>query len=96
VVARATGDPALRGLPHAGAAALLGAVAGGAAGSWVSRALGADPVPDGVPQALGAGVVAGATALGVGLAVMMVTARTPLAAAWRGLRTSARQEVHSG
>jgi hypothetical protein len=40
--------------------------------------------------------VAGATALGVGLAVMMVTARTPLAAAWRELRTSARQEVHSG
>ena len=96
VVARAAGGRALRGVPHAGGAALLGAVLGGAAGSWAGRALGADPVPDGVPAAVGAGAVAGVAALGVGLAVMMVAARAPLTTAWRELRTSGRQEVGSG
>jgi putative peptidoglycan lipid II flippase len=63
---------------------------------WVSRILDADPVPDGVLTAVGAGVPAGATALVVGLAVMMVVARAPLATAWRELRSSGRQEVHGG
>jgi putative peptidoglycan lipid II flippase len=96
MVARAAGVAALRGLPRAGGAALLGAVLGGGAGWWVSRALGADPVPDGVLAAVAAGVPAGAAALAVGLAVMMVGARAPLAAAWRELRSSGRQEVHGG
>jgi putative peptidoglycan lipid II flippase len=96
VAARSAGGPALRGLPQAGGAALLGALLGGAAGWWVSRILGADPVPDGVLQALAAGLPAGATAMVVGLAVMMVVARAPLATAWRELRSSGRQEVHGG
>jgi putative peptidoglycan lipid II flippase len=96
VVARAAGAPALRGLPRAGGAALLGAVLGGAAGWGVSRALGADPVPEGVLAAVGTGVLAATTTLVVGLAVMMVAARAPLATAWRELRSSGRQEVHGG
>jgi putative peptidoglycan lipid II flippase len=97
VVARAAGAPALRGLPRSGAAALLAALVGGGAGWSVSRALGADPVPgDGVLAAVGVGALAGATALVVGLAVMMVAARAPLATAWRELRSSGRQEVHGG
>jgi putative peptidoglycan lipid II flippase len=96
VLARTAGPPALRGLPQAGGAALLGAVVGGAAGWWVSRVLGADPVPDGVLAAVGSGVSAAAAALVVGLAVMMVAARAPLATAWRELRSSGRQEVRGG
>jgi putative peptidoglycan lipid II flippase len=96
VVARAAGPSAMRGLPQVGGAALLGSALGGAAGWWVSRVLGADPVPDGVPAALSAGVAAGSTALVAGLAVMMVAARAPLATAWRELRSSGRQEVHGG
>jgi putative peptidoglycan lipid II flippase len=96
VVARTAGAPALRGLPQAGGAALLGAVLGGAAGWWISRVLGADPVPDGVVAAIGTGISAAAAALVVGLAVMMVAARAPLATAWRELRSSGRQEVHGG
>ena len=96
VVARTAGAPALRGLPQAGGAALLGAVLGGAAGWWISRALGADPVPDDVLAAVGTGIPAAAAALVVGLAVMMGAARAPLATAWRELRSSGRQEVHGG
>jgi putative peptidoglycan lipid II flippase len=96
VVARTAGAPALRGLPQAGGAALLGAVLGGAAGWGISRALGADPVPDGVLAAIGTGMSAAAAAVVVGLAVMMVAARAPLATAWRELRSSGRQEVHGG
>jgi putative peptidoglycan lipid II flippase len=96
-VARAAGAPALRGLPRAGGAALLAAVLGGGAGWGLGRALGADPVPgDGVLAAVGVGALAGASALVVGLAVIMVTARAPLATAWRELRSSGRQEVHGG
>jgi putative peptidoglycan lipid II flippase len=96
VVARTAGAPALRGLPQAGGAAVLGAVLGAAAGWWIGRALGADPVPDGVVAAIGTGISAAAAALVVGLAVMMVAARAPLATAWRELRSSGRQEVHGG
>jgi Tol biopolymer transport system component len=96
VTARAAGARALRGLPQVGGAAALGALLGGAAGWWVSRILDADPVPDGVLAAVLGGVPAGATALVVGLAVMMVVARAPLATAWRELRSSGRQEVHGG
>jgi putative peptidoglycan lipid II flippase len=97
VVARAAGASALRGLPRAGGAALLAAVLGGGAGWWLSRTLGADPVPgDGVLAAVGVGALAAGAALAVGLAVMMVAARAPLATAWRELHSSGRQEVHGG
>jgi putative peptidoglycan lipid II flippase len=97
VVARAAGASALRGLPRAGGAALLAAVLGGGAGWWLSRTLGADPVPgDGVLAAVGVGALAAGAALVVGLAVMMVAARAPLATAWRELHSSGRQEVHGG
>jgi putative peptidoglycan lipid II flippase len=97
VVARTAGSAALRGLGPAGAAAVLAAVLAGGAGWGLSRALGADPVPDdGVLAAMGVGALAGVTALAVGLAVMMVVARASLAAAWGELRSSGRQEVHGG
>ena len=97
VVVREAGSAALYGLPRAGGAALLAAVVGGGAGWWLSRTLGADPVPgDGVLAAVVVGALAGASALVVGLAVMMVVARAPLATAWRELRTSHRQEVLDG
>jgi putative peptidoglycan lipid II flippase len=97
VVARAAGSSALRGVPHAGGAALLAAALGAAAGWWVSRALGADPVPtDGVLAAIGVGALAGGAVLVVAGAVMMGTARGPLRAALRELRSSGRQEVHGG
>jgi putative peptidoglycan lipid II flippase len=90
VVARTAGPSALAGLPRVGAAALGGAVLGGAAGLFVSRALGADPVPDsGVLAAVGAGVLAGGAVLVVAGAVMMGAARGPLAAAFRALRAPA-------
>jgi putative peptidoglycan lipid II flippase len=97
VVGRAAGSPALRGVPHAGAAALLAAALGAAAGWSVSRAMGADPVPaDGVLAAIGTGALAVGAVLVVAAAVMMGTARGPLSAALRELRSSGRQEVHGG
>jgi putative peptidoglycan lipid II flippase len=97
VVGRVAGPPALRGVPHAGLAALLAALLAAAAGWSVSRALGADPVPtDGVLAAVGVGVLAAGAVLVVALAVMMGTARGPLGAALRELRSSGRQEVHGG
>jgi putative peptidoglycan lipid II flippase len=97
VVGRVAGRPALRGVPHAGLAALLGAGLAAAAGWSVSRAFGADPVPtDGVLAAVGVGALAGGAVLVVALAVMMGTARGPLGAALRELRSSGRQEVHGG
>jgi putative peptidoglycan lipid II flippase len=97
VVVRVAGPAALHGLPRAGGAALLAAVVGGGAGWWLSRTLGADPVPgDGVLAAVVVGALAGASALVVGLAVMMVVARAPLSTAWRELRSTGRQEVHGG
>lgn len=97
VVARVAGGAALHGLPRTGLVALLAAGLGGGAGLLVSRALGADPVPDGgVFAAVGAGALAGGAVLVVSAAVMMGGARRPMTAAFRALRTPAGQEVHRG
>jgi putative peptidoglycan lipid II flippase len=97
VVVRVAGRGALRGLPRAGLPALLAAAVGAGAGILVGRLLGADPGPPaGVLAALGAGVLIAGTVLLVAAAVMMGTARGPLRAAVRALRTGERQEVHGG
>jgi putative peptidoglycan lipid II flippase len=107
VVARAAGPGALTGVGRTGPAALAGAGLGAAAGLITARAMGADPVPDsGVLAAVGAGVLVGGIALMIALTVMMGTARGPLAAALRALRSPDagppepgapdRQEVHGG
>ncbi len=97
VVARVAGRAALRGLPRAGSAALLAAVAGAAAGVLVGRLLGVDPgPPEGVVDALVSGALIAGTVLLVTAAVMMGTARGPLRAAVRALRTAERQEVPGG
>jgi putative peptidoglycan lipid II flippase len=97
VLVRVAGRSALRGLPRAGLASVAAAGTGAAAGLLVSRALGADPVPDGGwPAALGSGALAGGTVLLVAGAVIMGFARGPLGAALRNLRSSGRQEVHGG
>lgn len=97
VVARISGGASLAGLPRAGTAALIGAVAAAAAGLAVAGALGVDPVPArGVVAAAGAGVLVAVVVLAVALAVMMGAARGPLTAALRALRAPDRQEVHSG
>jgi putative peptidoglycan lipid II flippase len=94
VVARVAGPAALSGVPRTGGPALLAAGLGAAAGLLTARALGADPVPQGsLVSVVGAGVLAAAVTLAVVAAVMMGTARGPLRAAVRGLRTSDR-EVH--
>jgi putative peptidoglycan lipid II flippase len=95
VVRREVGPGSVAGLARAGGPALVGAALGAAGGLAVARLLGAVPVPG--PQALpaiGTGVVAGATVLGIVLAVMMGTARGPLTDTLRALRTPDRQEVH--
>ncbi|MGY1662606.1 murein biosynthesis integral membrane protein MurJ [Geodermatophilus sp. SYSU D00705] len=92
VVARVAGPAALAGVPRTGLPALLAAGLGAAAGLLTARALDADPVPRGsLVSVVGAGVLAAAVALAVVAAVMMVTARGPLRAAVRGLRTSDRE-----
>ncbi|MGY2084722.1 murein biosynthesis integral membrane protein MurJ [Blastococcus sp. SYSU DS0539] len=97
VVARVAGRPALAGLARTGSVALLAGALGGAAGLWLARALGADPVPDGgLLGTLGAGILAGGTVLVVALAVMMGTARAHLVGAFRELRSTGEQEVRSG
>ncbi|MGY1886474.1 MULTISPECIES: murein biosynthesis integral membrane protein MurJ [unclassified Blastococcus] len=94
VVARVAGRPALGGLGRTGPVAVLAAVVGGAAGLWVTRALGADPVPGGgLLVTLGVGVLAGCVVLAVALAVMMGTARAQLVGAFRELRSTGGQEV---
>jgi putative peptidoglycan lipid II flippase len=94
VVARVARRDALAGLGRAGVPALVAAVLGGAAGLAVARWTGADPVPPpGALIALGAGVLAGAVTLLVAAAVIMATAREPLAAALRALRAPDRPEV---
>ena len=99
VVARTAGRESLTGVARVGLPALAAAVLGAAGGLAAARALGADPVPP--PGALGAlvaGVLAGAAVLVIAVAVMMGTARGPLAAALRGLHAPEglpdRQEVH--
>jgi putative peptidoglycan lipid II flippase len=87
----------LAGLARCGLPALLAAAAGAAAGLATARALGADPVPAGsLPGAVGAGLLAAAAVTAVAGAVMMVTARRPLLAAVRALRTPGGTEVHGG
>jgi putative peptidoglycan lipid II flippase len=87
----------LAGLARCGVPALLAAAAGAAAGLLTARALGADPVPAGsLPGALGAGLLAAGAVTAVAGAVMMVTARRPLLAAVRALRTPSGTEVHGG
>ena len=95
VVVRVVGTGALTGLARTAGPALLGAVLGAAGGLAVLHVLGADPVPDAraVP-AIAVGLLSGATVLVIVVAVMMVTARGPLAATLRGLRAWERQEVH--
>jgi putative peptidoglycan lipid II flippase len=87
-----------------GTAALAAAALAATGGLLTARALDADPVPDGLPSAVGAGLLAAAVTLVIALTVMMGTARRPVAGAWRALRaaerpvaaapTGARQEVH--
>ena len=92
VVARSAGPQSLAGVVRVGVPALLAAALAAVAGVAVGRALGADPVPPhGALAALGTGVLTGATALVVAAAVMMGTARGPLAAALRGLRAPDRE-----
>ena len=87
----------LAGLARTGLPALLAALTGAAAGLLTARALGADPVPGGsLAGALGAGVLAAAAVTAVAAAVMMGTARRPLLAAVRGLRTPGGTEEHGG
>ena len=77
--------------------ALLAAAVAAAAGVLVGRLLGVDPEPpEGVVVALGTGVLIAGTVLLVAAAVMMGTARGPLRAAVRALRTAERQEVPGG
>ncbi|MGY1810129.1 murein biosynthesis integral membrane protein MurJ [Blastococcus sp. SYSU D00669] len=97
VVARRAGAPALAGVLRTGAPALLAAVLGGAAGLLVARLLDVDPAPTvGLLGAVGAGVVVTAVVALVAGAVIMGTARRPLAAALQGLRAPGRSEVHGG
>jgi putative peptidoglycan lipid II flippase len=59
--------------------------------------LGADPVPAGsLLDAVGAGLLAAAAVTAVAGAVIMGTARRPLLAAVRALRTPGGTEVHGG
>ncbi|MGY1691331.1 murein biosynthesis integral membrane protein MurJ [Geodermatophilus sp. SYSU D01105] len=97
VVAREVGPAGLAGVLRTGVPGLLAAGLAAAAGLAVARGLGADPVPEGgLVGVVLAGVLAAAAAVAVVGAVMMGTARRPLRAAVRGLRSSDRQEVHGG
>jgi putative peptidoglycan lipid II flippase len=94
-VARAAGPGSLAGVARAGVPALAGAALGALVGLLVAGTLGADPVPSrGALAAVGTGVLTAATVLVIASAVMMGTARGPLAAALQALRAPDRQEVH--
>ena len=106
-VARSAGPASLAGVGRVGGSAVAAGALAAAGGLWVTRALDADPVPDGLLSAVGAGLLGAAIVLVIALAVMMGTARRPVAGAWRALRaaerpvaaeptdpTGARQEVH--
>jgi len=87
VTARSAGRHSLTGVARGGLPALAAAGLGAVGGLAVARSLGADPIPPpGALPALGTGVLTGGTALVIAVAVMMVMARGPLAAALRGLR----------
>ncbi|SFO79442.1 putative peptidoglycan lipid II flippase [Geodermatophilus dictyosporus] len=97
VTARVAGAGGLAGLVRCGLPAVLAAVLGAAAGLLVARALDADPVPTGsLPVTVGSGLLAAAAVTAVAAAVMMGTARRPLAAAVRALRAPGRTEVERG
>jgi putative peptidoglycan lipid II flippase len=96
VVARAVGPGGLSGVGRSGPVALAGSALGAAAGLLTARALGADPVPPDLGTAVGAGLLTGAIVLVIALAVMMGTARRPLAEAWRTLRAPERQAPPDG
>ena len=88
VVVRVAGPGALGGVLRTGVPAVVAAVLAGAAGLATAGALGADPVPrGGVLGAVGTGLAAGGVVLAVAGAVLLATARRPLTAALRGLRT---------
>jgi putative peptidoglycan lipid II flippase len=100
-VARTAGPGALAGLGRVGPAALVAAGLAATGGLLVTRALDADPVPDGLLSAVGAGLSGAAIVLVIALSVMMGTARRPVTEAWRALRAAERpapdpdpQEVH--
>jgi putative peptidoglycan lipid II flippase len=94
---QAVGPGALHGTFRTGLPAVVSGAAGAAVGLLVAGLLGADPVPSGgVLASIGTGLAVGAVVLSVAGAVMMGTARGPLLAAVRGLRTTGRQEVHGG
>jgi putative peptidoglycan lipid II flippase len=96
VVARAAGPGALTGLARTGLPALAGSALGAGVGLLVARALGADPVPGGLGTAVGSALAVGAIVLVVASAVMMGTARRPLASAWRALRAPERTATPGG
>jgi putative peptidoglycan lipid II flippase len=95
VVVRQVGTGAVAGLARSGGAALVGALAGGAAGAALVPVLGGGSVAElsAVP-AVGVGLAAGATVLGVVVAVIMGTARGPMTAMLRALR--AREGAGNG
>ncbi|MCW2579623.1 MAG: virulence factor family protein, partial [Blastococcus sp.] len=67
-------------------------VLGAAGGLALARGLGADPVPaPGMLAAVGSGLLVAALVLGIVGAVMMATARHPLAGAVRALRAPDRR-----
>jgi len=95
--ARIAGRGALSGVARCGLPGLVAAAAGAAAGLVVTRSLGVDPVPhSGVLAAVGVGLLVGAVVLVTAAVVLVATARQPLLAAVRGLRTAGRQEVPGG
>jgi putative peptidoglycan lipid II flippase len=93
VVAHAAGPGTLTGVARVGLPTLAGSALGAGAGLLSARALNAGPVPAGLGPALGSGLLTGAIVLVLVLAVMMGTARRPLAEAWRTLRAPERQAL---
>jgi putative peptidoglycan lipid II flippase len=96
VVAHAAGPGTLTGVARVGLPTLAGSALGAGAGLLSARALNAGPVPAGLGPALGSGLLTGAIVLVLVLAVMMGTARRPLAEAWRTLRAPERQAPPDG
>jgi putative peptidoglycan lipid II flippase len=95
-VARTAGPASLAGVGRVGAAAVAAGALAAVVGLWATRALDADPVPDGLLSAVLAGLLGAAIVLVIALAVMMGTARRPVAAAWRSLRDAERQAPPEG
>jgi putative peptidoglycan lipid II flippase len=96
VVAHAAGPGTLTGVARVGLPTLAGSALGAGAGVLSARALNAGPVPAGLGPALGSGLLTGAIVLVLVLAVMMGTARRPLAEAWTTLRAPERQAPPDG